>query len=99
VDRARTDGVEEGFVKVLVTKGTDRILGATIVAPHAGEMIGELSVAMAAKTGLGRLASVIHPYPTMVEAIKHCADSYQRTRLTPGVKRMLAGWLQWTLGR
>ena len=52
IDRARTDGETEGFIKVLVRKGTDQILGATIVSTHAGEMISEISVAMAAKAGL-----------------------------------------------
>ncbi|MEP6662628.1 MAG: mercuric reductase, partial [Verrucomicrobiota bacterium] len=95
VDRAIVDGEENGFVKILVKKGTDEILGATIVARHAGEMISEISVAMAAKLGLGKLASVIHPYPTQVEAIRQCGDAYNRTRLTPFVKRLFSGWLNW----
>src|SRR4029077_4294222 len=64
VDRAVLDGEQDGFVKIHVKKGHDEILGATIVARHAGEMISEISVAMASRLGLGRLASVIHPYPT-----------------------------------
>ncbi len=89
------DGEENGFVKIHVKKGSDEILGATIVARHAGEMIGEISVAMAAKLGLGKLASVIHPYPTQVEAIRQCGDAYNRTRLTPFVKKLFAHWLNW----
>ena len=95
VDRAVTDGEEEGFVKVHVKKGTDRILGATIVARHAGDMINELSLAIAAKIGLGTLASVIHPYPTQAEAIRQVGDLYNRTRLTPMVESLFARWLRW----
>jgi pyruvate/2-oxoglutarate dehydrogenase complex dihydrolipoamide dehydrogenase (E3) component len=95
VDRAVLDGEEEGFVKFHVKKGRDEILGATIVARHAGEMISEISVAMAAKMGLGRLASVIHPYPTQAEAIRQCGDAYNRTRLTPTVKKWMGRWLEW----
>jgi pyruvate/2-oxoglutarate dehydrogenase complex dihydrolipoamide dehydrogenase (E3) component len=94
VDRAIADGQEDGFVKVLVKRGTDQILGATIVAAHAGDMISELTLAMTAKVGLGRLASVIHPYPTQAEAIRQIGDLYNRTRLTPTVK-----WLFSTLLR
>lgn len=96
VDRAITDGEEEGFVKIHVKKGTGTVLGATIVARHAGEMISEVTLAMLAKTGLGTLASVIHPYPTQAEAIKQTGDAYNRTRLTPLVKRVFSRWLAWT---
>jgi pyruvate/2-oxoglutarate dehydrogenase complex dihydrolipoamide dehydrogenase (E3) component len=95
VDRAVLDGEEDGFVKVHVKKGRDEILGATIVARHAGEMIGEVSVAMAARMGLGKLASVIHPYPTQAEALRQCGDAYNRTRLTPTVKKWMERWLAW----
>ncbi len=95
VDRAITDGEQEGFVKIHVRRGTDRIVGATIVAAHAGEMISEVSVAMAGKVGLGKLSEVIHPYPTQAEAIKKAADDFSRTRLTPTVKKLFSGWLAW----
>ncbi len=88
VDRAIADGEEEGFVKIHVREGTDTILGATIVARHAGEMINGISLAMVAGVGLKTLAGVIHTYPTQAEAIKKAADAYTRTRLTP-----LRGWL------
>jgi hypothetical protein len=78
-----------------VKKGTDRILGATIVARHAGEMISEVSVAMSAKMGLGALSGVIHPYPTQAEAIRKAADAYNRTKLTPRVKKVFEKILQW----
>ena len=96
VDRAAADGEEDGFVKVHVRKGGDKIVGATIVARHAGEMINELTLAMTAGIGLGRLASVIHPYPTQAEAIRQAGDMFNRTRLTPKVKRLFAAWLRWT---
>ncbi|MFP8873744.1 MAG: mercuric reductase [Myxococcota bacterium] len=89
VDRAVIDGEENGFVKIHVRKGSDRILGATIVARHAGDMIGEIALAMASGIGLARIANVIHPYPTQAEAIRQCGDAYNRTRVTPGVKRLL----------
>ncbi|PYM45260.1 MAG: FAD-containing oxidoreductase [Candidatus Rokuibacteriota bacterium] len=96
VDRAVADGEEDGFVKVHVRRGTDTIVGATIVARHAGEMINELTLAMTAGIGLGRLASVIHPYPTQAEAIRQTGDMYNRTRLTPTVRKLFAAWLRWT---
>src|SRR5437762_1273859 len=96
VDRAIADGEEEGFVKVHVKKGTDRILGATFVARHAGEMLNELTLAMVGGLGLGTLANVIHPYPTQAEAIRKTADAYNRSRLTPRVKRVFQSWLAWT---
>lgn len=83
VDRAIAEGETEGFVKILHLKGSDKILGATIVARHAGEMISEVTTAMVHKIGLSQLASVIHPYPTQAEAIKKAADAYRRTLLTP----------------
>jgi len=93
VDRAITDGEEEGFVKVHVKRGTDKILGATIVARHAGDMISEISLAMVGGLGLKTIANVIHPYPTQAEAIRQVADEYNRTRLTPFAKSVLRLWL------
>jgi len=95
VDRAIADGEEEGFVKIHVRKGTDEILGATIVARHAGEMISEVTLAIVGNLGLKTLANVIHTYPTQAEAIKQVADAYNRTRLTPLVKGLFARWLAW----
>ena len=93
VDRAILEGDTDGFVKIHVRKGTDEILGATIVAGHAGDLISEISVAMRAGMGLGALASVIHPYPTTGEAIRQVGDAYNRTRLTPFVKGLFRKWL------
>lgn len=96
VDRAIADGEEDGFVKVHIKKGTDSILGATIVASHAGEMINEITLAIVGKLGLGTIAGVIHPYPTQAEAIRKVADTYNRSRLTPFVKKLFDRWLSWT---
>jgi pyruvate/2-oxoglutarate dehydrogenase complex dihydrolipoamide dehydrogenase (E3) component len=95
VDRAVIDGEEEGFVKIHVKKGSDKIVGATIVARHAGEMINEITTAMVGGIGLGALAAVIHPYPTQSEAIRQTGDLYNRTRLTPGIKRLFSRFLAW----
>jgi pyruvate/2-oxoglutarate dehydrogenase complex dihydrolipoamide dehydrogenase (E3) component len=92
VDRAIAEGQEEGFVKILTEKGTDKIIGATIVAAHAGEMISEISVALVNGIGLGKIASVIHPYPTQAEAIRRLGDSFNKTKLTPFSKKVL-GWM------
>jgi pyruvate/2-oxoglutarate dehydrogenase complex dihydrolipoamide dehydrogenase (E3) component len=92
--RAEMDGADDGFVKILVPKGKDKILGATIVASHAGDLISEVSVAMAAGMGLGGIAGVIHPYPTQAEAIKGAAMNWRKTRLTPTVAKLLKGWLK-----
>jgi pyruvate/2-oxoglutarate dehydrogenase complex dihydrolipoamide dehydrogenase (E3) component len=84
VDRAIADDEEVGFVKINVKERTDRILGATIVARHAGEMISEITLAIVAGVGLRTLARVIHAYPTQAEAIRKAADAYTRTRALRG---------------
>ena len=94
-DRALAEGEDEGFVRVHVKKGSDRIVGATIVGPHAGDMISEISVAMAGEVGLGRVANVIHPYPTVAEAVKGTGDLYNRTRLTPRIKKVFGRIMAW----
>jgi pyruvate/2-oxoglutarate dehydrogenase complex dihydrolipoamide dehydrogenase (E3) component/uncharacterized membrane protein YdjX (TVP38/TMEM64 family) len=95
VDRAVLDGEEEGFARVHYDKKSGRILGGTIVARHAGEMIGELTLAMAARQKVGVLSSTIHPYPTQAEALRKIGDAYMRTKLTPAVKKIFAKWLAW----
>ncbi len=95
VDRAHLDGETEGFARIHLKKGGDRILGATIVARHAGEMISEISLAMTAGLGLSAVGRTIHPYPTQAEAIKKLADAYNRKRLTPFVKKLFTMWLRW----
>src|SRR6478672_1868876 len=83
VDRAIADDEEVGFVKINVQERTDHILGATIVARHAGEMINEITLAIVAGIGLRTLARVIHAYPTQAEAIKKAADAYVDSRRRP----------------
>lgn len=96
VDRAILDGESEGFVKVHVKDGTDQIVGATIVAAHAGEMISEITLAMQHGIGLKKIGGTIHPYPTQAEAIRKLGDQYNRTRLTPFVSKLFRKWLTWT---
>jgi len=89
VDRALADGETQGFVKIIHPQDSDKILGATIVARHAGEMISEVTTAIVGGIGLNMLSKVIHPYPTQAEGIKKAADAYRRTKLTPGTRRLL----------
>jgi pyruvate/2-oxoglutarate dehydrogenase complex dihydrolipoamide dehydrogenase (E3) component/uncharacterized membrane protein YdjX (TVP38/TMEM64 family) len=95
VDRAILDGETDGFARVHYDKKSGRILGGTIVARHAGEMIGELTLAMGAKQNIAVLSSTIHPYPTQVEVLRKIGDSYMRTKLTPTVKKIFGKWLAW----
>ena len=89
IDRAIIDGETEGFIKIVLAKNSDRILGATIVARHGGELISEITTAIVAKRGLSQLAKVIYPYPTQSEMIKKAADAYRRTKLTPRTQMLL----------
>ncbi|MDP7639828.1 MAG: mercuric reductase [Candidatus Hydrogenedentes bacterium] len=93
VDRAIVDGEEDGFVKVHTRKGSDKILGATIVAKNAGEMISEVTVAMVNGLGLKAIAATIHPYPTQADALKKVAVQYNKTRLKPWVAKVLRDWM------
>jgi pyruvate/2-oxoglutarate dehydrogenase complex dihydrolipoamide dehydrogenase (E3) component len=93
VDRAIADGEEEGFVKIHVREGTDTILGATVVARHAGEMINGISLAMVAGIGLRTVANVIHTYPTQAEAIKQAAHAFTRTHRSPFRAWLLRKWV------
>ena len=94
LDRAAADGAT-GFLKILTRRGTDRILGATAVGPHAGEWIGTASLALTHGIGLKKLANTVFPYPTYTEALRKIADQYNRTRLTPRARRILGVWLKW----
>jgi pyruvate/2-oxoglutarate dehydrogenase complex dihydrolipoamide dehydrogenase (E3) component len=97
VDRAVVDGETSGLVKVHVRRDRDQIVGATVVGRHAGEMLSELTLAIARGIGLGAIATVIHPYPTQAEAIKKVADAYNRSRLTPRIRRLFTKWF-WLTG-
>jgi len=78
LDRAVAEGAAEGFVKILVAPGGDRILGATLVGHNAGETIAEIALAMKQRVGLNRLLGTIHAYPTMTEAVKLAAGEWRR---------------------
>jgi pyruvate/2-oxoglutarate dehydrogenase complex dihydrolipoamide dehydrogenase (E3) component len=90
VDRAVLEDEEDGFAKVLVRGGS--IVGATLVAEHAGELIHEAALAMKHGLGLAALSALVHAYPTVSEVMRKAADDHQRGRLTPGRRRLLA-WL------
>ena len=90
VDRAILDGDVDGFLRVHLARGTDRILGATLVADHAGDMIGEITLAMTNNLGLSALGKTVHPYPTHAEVMRKAADAYGRKRLTPRAKWLFA---------
>ncbi|MBD0305475.1 MAG: FAD-dependent oxidoreductase, partial [Nitrospiraceae bacterium] len=96
VDRAILDSEEEGFVRIHVKKGTDRIVGATIVAAHAGDLISELTVLMKAGAGLKTLTGTIHPYPTQAEAMKKAANLWRKAHFTERTKMVLRKWFEWT---
>ena len=92
VDRAVVESEDAGFVKVLTAKASDKILGATIVAPHAGDLVHEFVLAMKAGIGLGTIASTIHAYPTFAELARKAGDKYNKTRLSPLAKKVFT-WL------
>jgi len=95
VDRAILEGKTDGFVRVHVRKGSDEIVGSTIVAENAGDMIGSLSIAMTQGIGLGSIANCIHPYPTQGEAVRKVGDLYNKTRLTPRVASIMKRLIAW----
>jgi pyruvate/2-oxoglutarate dehydrogenase complex dihydrolipoamide dehydrogenase (E3) component len=88
VDRARLDGATDGFVRIHVREGSDEIVGATIVAPHAGDLIAQVAQAMTLGIGLDKLSGVVFPYPTTAEALRKAADARRRERLTPRTRRL-----------
>jgi pyruvate/2-oxoglutarate dehydrogenase complex dihydrolipoamide dehydrogenase (E3) component len=96
VDRAILDGQDEGFARVHVKKGTDTIVGATIVGAHAGDLISELTLAMKAGIGLSTITGTIHPYPTQAEVIKKVANAWRKTTFTEGKKNLLSKLFAWT---
>ncbi len=88
VDRARLEGETQGFCRVHVREGSDVIVGATIVAPNAGDMISAVTLAMTNGLGLGAIGKTMHPYPTQGEVLRKVADAWRRTKLTPFVKNL-----------
>lgn len=95
VDRAILDGEEEGFARVHIQKGSDKILGATIVAAHAGDMINEFSVLMKAGGGVKAIAGTIHPYPTQAEVNKRVVNLWRKAHVTPRMKALLVKVFAW----
>ena len=95
VDRAILDGDTEGFARAHVEVKSGRLLGATIVSRHAGDLIGEFSLAMTARLKMDRLSQTIHPYPTVGELARKLGDAWMRRKLTPRVKRLLSTVLTW----
>ncbi|MEZ5286761.1 MAG: mercuric reductase [Vicinamibacterales bacterium] len=92
VDRAVLDEATDGFVRIHHEGG--RIRGATIVGAHAGELIGEVAYAMTTGGTLSQLSSVVHPYPTLGEALRKAGDAYRRTALTPTRRRWLSHYFR-----
>ncbi|MGE0641588.1 MAG: mercuric reductase [Thermoanaerobaculia bacterium] len=99
VDRARLEGETDGFVRVHAESKSGRIVGATVVGRDAGDLISEISTAIAGRLPLGALGSVIHPYPTRAEAIRKAGDAWNRRRLTPRSKKLITGYLSLRFGR
>jgi len=92
LDRAVVESEGQGFAKVITEKGSDRILGAAIVAERGGDLVHEVVVAMRAGVGLKDLSGAIHAYPTYAELTRRTADRYQKSRLTPRTKALFE-WL------
>jgi pyruvate/2-oxoglutarate dehydrogenase complex dihydrolipoamide dehydrogenase (E3) component len=95
VDRAVLDGEPEGFARIHVDSRTGRVLGATLVARHAGEMIGEPTLAIVRGLSAANLSATVHPYPTQAEVFRKLGDAWQRSRLTPRSKRVLQAIISW----
>lgn len=95
LDRALTEGATEGFVKVLTAPGKDRILGVTIVAEHAGELLAEFVIAMKYKLGLNKLLGTIHAYPTWAEANKFAAGEWKKAHAPEGALALAARYHRW----
>ncbi len=96
VDRAILDGEDEGFARIHVQKGTDKIVGATIVSAHAGDMISEFSVLMKSGAGAKTIAGTIHPYPTQAEVSKKVVNLWRKAHFSDGQKNILKKWFAWT---
>jgi pyruvate/2-oxoglutarate dehydrogenase complex dihydrolipoamide dehydrogenase (E3) component len=98
LDRAIADGSAHGFVKVLTVPGSDKILGATIVASEAGEMIAEYVLAMKHRLGLNKILGTIHAYPTMMEANKYAAGNWKRANAPQKLLAWAARFFAWRRG-
>lgn len=95
LDRAIADNAAKGFVKVLTVKGSDRILGCTIVGAQAGELITEFVTAMKYNLGLNKILGTIHIYPTMSEANKYVAGEWKRAHVSSMALSLLEKFHRW----
>lgn len=98
LDRALAEGEPHGFVKVLTVPGRDRVLGATIVGAHAGELIAEYVAAMKHGIGLNGILGTIHVYPTLAEANKFAAGAWKKAHAPQGVLRQVERFHAWRRG-
>jgi pyruvate/2-oxoglutarate dehydrogenase complex dihydrolipoamide dehydrogenase (E3) component len=98
LDRAIADSATTGFVKVLTPPGKDKILGATIVGDHAGELLAEYVLAMKHGLGLNKLLGTIHTYPTMAEANKFAAGNWKRAHAPQGLLAWVGRYHDWRRG-
>ena len=98
LDRAIADGTAHGMVKVLTAPGSDRVLGATIVGEHAGDLIAEFVAAMRHGLGMNKILGTIHIYPTLAEANKYAAGAWKKAHAPRRVLRLLEKYHAWTRG-
>jgi pyruvate/2-oxoglutarate dehydrogenase complex dihydrolipoamide dehydrogenase (E3) component len=98
LDRAVADGVSEGFIRLLTVKGKDRILGATIVGPGAGDLIAEVALAMKTGRGLKTIMGTVHAYPTLGEGVKLAAGEWRRSTAPTGLLEWVGRFHRWRLG-
>ncbi len=96
VDRAVLDGEDRGFARVHIRKGSDQIVGATIVAAHARDLISEITALMKAGAGAKVLGGTIHPYPTQAEVTKKAVNLWRKAHFTDSQKHILKKWFAWT---
>nr|WP_220128115.1 bifunctional TVP38/TMEM64 family protein/FAD-dependent oxidoreductase [Halomonas kenyensis] len=98
LDRAIAEGRTEGFIKVLTVPGRDRILGASVVGPGAGELLAEFTLAMTHGIGLNKLLGTVHPYPTWSEATKATAGVWKNAHKPERLLAWLARYFAWRRG-
>ena len=94
VDRAILDGEDEGFLKVILEKGSDKILGTTVVASHAGDLLAPFTLAITNGIGLAKFAGTIFPYPTQAEVAKKAAGTWRKEKLTNFTRKIFAIWFR-----
>lgn len=94
-DRAILDSEEEGMITIHFARRSGKILGGTIVARHAGEMLGQLTMAITHGMKMSALARTIHPYPTRTESLRHIGEMYELSQLTPSLRKLIRDWLAW----